>query len=254
MTLETASPTFGVHLPVLSTWTIYPYRPPPQLRPRVMLMSAPSPSSNRLRSAVPDDFSEEEGLTYAAAAPPMPMDHAVSRVSSQGSVSATFRVPGLVNIPSDEGERSFTIVELQLNALMTWFSIPKVDTRVHLKVCPAVVLFFLSDALLTKCSFRRRSIMSPSTHSSRGMRACMLTGASFPRLTCRLLVQTNISTVLLGNAPSPFYGRFSSYSLICFQHRLLGPSYLPPFVEENIYVWYLQQVYDLCFRSEGYYS
>ncbi|KAL0067400.1 hypothetical protein AAF712_005629 [Marasmius tenuissimus] len=128
LTLETASPTFGVHLPVLSQWSIYPYRPPPPQR-RTKFASASPPSA----ALPPAGFGGASEVMVAAAAPMMAMDHAVSRVTSQGSVSATFRVPGLVNIPADEGERSFTIVELQLGALMTWLSIPKVDTRVHLK-------------------------------------------------------------------------------------------------------------------------
>ncbi|KAK1218565.1 hypothetical protein PQX77_018743 [Marasmius sp. AFHP31] len=127
LTLETASPTFGIHLPELSQWSIYPYRPPQR---RTLFGSAPTPSA----ALPPAGFGGiSEVAVTAAAAPMTAMDHAVSRVTSQGSVSATFRVPGLVSIPTDEGERSFTIVELQLGALMTWFSIPKVDTRVHLK-------------------------------------------------------------------------------------------------------------------------
>ncbi|ESK90597.1 mucoidy inhibitor a [Moniliophthora roreri MCA 2997] len=127
LTLETASPTYGVNLPSLDPWNISVYKP------------APPPPAAAIEAAAPDQdvqapgaasrrmfFSRKRAARHA-------MDHATSVVSSKGSVSATFRVPGLVNIPSDGGERSFTIAELELNAFMTWFSVPKIDTRVHLK-------------------------------------------------------------------------------------------------------------------------
>jgi len=63
-----------------------------------------------------------------------PMDYAGLEVTSKGSVSATFKVPGLVTIPSDGAAHNFTIVQLDLDAEMSWISVPKVDARVHLKV------------------------------------------------------------------------------------------------------------------------
>uniref|UniRef100_A0A0W0G4G4 DUF4139 domain-containing protein n=1 Tax=Moniliophthora roreri TaxID=221103 RepID=A0A0W0G4G4_MONRR len=131
LTLETASPTYGVNLPSLDPWNISVYKPAP-----------PPPSVEIKAAASNQDVQSPEtllGFTLRGTASYTPhsetpaMGHATSYISSKGSVSATFRVPGLVSIPSDGGERSFTIVELELSALMTWFSIPKVDTRVHLK-------------------------------------------------------------------------------------------------------------------------
>jgi hypothetical protein len=65
--------------------------------------------------------------------PPM-MAHATSNVQSRGNVSATFQVPGLVTIPSDGEKHTFTIVQLNLEAEMSWVVVPKKDLRVHLKV------------------------------------------------------------------------------------------------------------------------
>jgi hypothetical protein len=55
-------------------------------------------------------------------------------VSSKGNINATFRVPGLISIPSDGQSHNVTIVQLRLDASMTWVSVPKEDTKTHLKV------------------------------------------------------------------------------------------------------------------------
>jgi len=67
------------------------------------------------------------------------MDYAGLQVTSKGGVSATFKVPGLVTIPSDGAAHNFTIVQLDLDAEMSWISVPKVDARVHLKVRPSLL-------------------------------------------------------------------------------------------------------------------
>lgn len=58
----------------------------------------------------------------------------VVEVTSKGNVSATFELPGTVTIPSDGENHNYTIVELQLDADMTWVVVPKHDTKVHLNV------------------------------------------------------------------------------------------------------------------------
>jgi hypothetical protein len=55
----------------------------------------------------------------------------------KGNVSATFQVPGMINIPSDGVAHNVTIAELKLAASMSWVCVPKKDMKVHLKVsCP----------------------------------------------------------------------------------------------------------------------
>lgn len=65
------------------------------------------------------------------------MEHQQSMVTSKGNVSASFRVPGLVTVPS--GGRgavcNVTIAQMRLVAQMSWVSVPKVDSgKVHLEV------------------------------------------------------------------------------------------------------------------------
>jgi hypothetical protein len=62
------------------------------------------------------------------------MEHRGLSVSSQGGISATFRVPGVITIPSDNTSHNVTVVQLKLDASMSWITVPKVDAKTHLKV------------------------------------------------------------------------------------------------------------------------
>ncbi|EAU80901.1 mucoidy inhibitor A [Coprinopsis cinerea okayama7 len=125
LVLETATPTFDKSVPQLWPWTISVDRglPPPQ---PVMLKS-----SSFARTLA---FSPPPPGAMAMAAAPLPeMDVRRAEVSSNsGSVSATFTVPGKMTIPSDNASHSVTITQLNLEAKMTWVSVPKKDTKVHL--------------------------------------------------------------------------------------------------------------------------
>ena len=55
-------------------------------------------------------------------------------VSSSGNITATFSIPGLMSVPSDDVAHNVTIAKLDLDAKMTWVAVPKVDTKVHLNV------------------------------------------------------------------------------------------------------------------------
>jgi hypothetical protein len=63
-----------------------------------------------------------------------PMQFRGASVSSKGNFSATFRVPGMVSIPSDGEAHNFTIVQLSLKAEMSWVCVPKADTKAHINV------------------------------------------------------------------------------------------------------------------------
>lgn len=60
------------------------------------------------------------------------MEDVGSYITSKGHLSATYRVPGLISIPADGSERTFTITQLNLDADMSWICVPKVDPKVHL--------------------------------------------------------------------------------------------------------------------------
>ena len=62
------------------------------------------------------------------------MDHREASVTSQGTINATFSVPGLVSVPCDGDPHTFTIANLELQAELSWVAVPRKDTKVHLKV------------------------------------------------------------------------------------------------------------------------
>lgn len=68
------------------------------------------------------------------------MEHRELEVSSKGNISATYRVPGVITIPSDNTSHNFTVVQLRLDASMSWVVVPKVDAKTHLKVGGSVYL------------------------------------------------------------------------------------------------------------------
>ncbi|KAH9475079.1 Protein F37C4.5 [Psilocybe cubensis] len=116
ITLETASPTFGLELPQLALWNIS-YQERAIYSGRGLGRGGAKRHRKIIRSEDDEDFDPDE----------------VSEVTSRGNVNATFRVPGLTTIPSDEEDHNVTIAVLQLNAKISWVCIPQRDTQVHLE-------------------------------------------------------------------------------------------------------------------------
>lgn len=75
-----------------------------------------------------------QSLAFAEGGGADSMEHRGLEVSSRGNVTATFSVPGLMSIPSDNVAHNVTIVKLSLDATMEWVTIPKREPKVHLKV------------------------------------------------------------------------------------------------------------------------
>ncbi|KAI3622101.1 mucoidy inhibitor a [Moniliophthora roreri] len=136
LTLETAKPSFGVKPPTLGQWNLSVYRPPPPPPAPARKQKAAAFSKKAATKTSECVYAEEESdddMGFQLFDDDTPMDVATASVNANSGMNPSFRVPGLVTIPSHGGERTFTIVELKLDALITWFSIPKVDTKVHLK-------------------------------------------------------------------------------------------------------------------------
>ncbi|KAK1223181.1 hypothetical protein PQX77_013948 [Marasmius sp. AFHP31] len=126
LTLETITPTYGVTLPTLSQWTVSAYSS--YRIDRVMALPA-----DRARLEEAEESDNDMGFGLFNGDSDVELEPAVAAVVSKGALSATFKIPGLVTIPPTDTQHTFTITELKLDAFMTWFSIPKVDARVHLK-------------------------------------------------------------------------------------------------------------------------
>ncbi|KAF8802151.1 hypothetical protein BYT27DRAFT_7197229 [Phlegmacium glaucopus] len=147
LTLETAIPTFGLSIPELAPWTLSTYRPP-IIYPYSMSMPMPvivassrsssssrSPPRRRRRSPIPSSsaaFALIGGCDEDSSTTSVPIINRDFLVSSKGDINASFSVPGLISIPSDNDSHNVTIVELPLNASMSWISIPKKETKAHL--------------------------------------------------------------------------------------------------------------------------
>ncbi|KAF9492707.1 hypothetical protein BDN71DRAFT_1179279 [Pleurotus eryngii] len=125
LTLETVTPTYGADIPTLSSWYLSVWTPPmPELRNKKKKKSARFSSD------------EDMGMNPMGACAPLLMSSRgafQAEIISQGTLSATYQVPGLISIPSDSQNHSVTIIELTLGAEMSWMTVPKVDKRVHLK-------------------------------------------------------------------------------------------------------------------------
>ncbi|TEB24527.1 hypothetical protein FA13DRAFT_1756801 [Coprinellus micaceus] len=132
VTLETATPTFGLSLPVLGTWNLSVYKPPPPL-PHSEYKKSKSlkPGAARFlrsrKASAEEESEEDDDMGFGTV-----RRGAFASVTSQGNVNATFRVPGLISIPSDGVSHNVTIVSLKPEARLAWMTVPSVDTKVHL--------------------------------------------------------------------------------------------------------------------------
>ncbi|KAF8648982.1 hypothetical protein AX16_006096 [Volvariella volvacea WC 439] len=130
LSLETATPTYGLNIPNLYPWSLNEYQPvhyaPRSMSPHYAPTSpAFSPTSPGYSPASP---------TFSPTSPSyVPMSHRPVQADSPGNVTATFKIPGLSDIPSDRAAHSVIIAELDLKSSMSWICVPKKDSRVHLK-------------------------------------------------------------------------------------------------------------------------
>lgn len=90
-------------------------------------------SHGHLESLI-DYEDEDDGGAVIGGMPSLPMPKRSFRVSSKGDINATFSVPGLITIPSDGVSHNVTISELDLDAGMSWVSVPKKSPKAHLTV------------------------------------------------------------------------------------------------------------------------
>lgn len=184
LTLETATPSYGVQIPDLKslklsvkmsqrrpTYMPQAYAPQMQTVPTTMpgptvIMTPPSqqvfvsrysharsrspvrgrrsPSFSRSRSS--DRGRRRSPSIYRSRSPARIMYRRTPKLATLGlkvtSKSdgrfnhSVFQVPGLISVPCDGMVHNVTIIELnkELDTKLLWFSVPKVDTRVHLKV------------------------------------------------------------------------------------------------------------------------
>jgi Domain of unknown function (DUF4139) len=145
ITLETASPTFGVAIPSLSRWNLSVYRP--VIHKAVKNARASSAIFKKSKALEAREESDDDmgfGL----------FDDGPAVVTSKGNITATFTIPGLMSIPSDGVAHNVTIANLSLDAEMEWVSVPKREAKVHLKACLLIDLVSLFDLFIVRLSSR----------------------------------------------------------------------------------------------------
>lgn len=100
-----------------------------------------------------------------------PFYEVAADVTSQQGVNASFKVPGVITIPTDSREHNVTIVTLVPEAKLSWFAVPSVSEKVHITVCkPFSSLEFVRDPLLF---YRPTSRTRLSIHCSAVLRMFM---------------------------------------------------------------------------------
>ncbi|KAJ3796169.1 hypothetical protein GGU11DRAFT_832904, partial [Lentinula aff. detonsa] len=150
LTLETATPSYGVQMPTLNPLKLStnkrPYRIPTATMPSQPTIIAQSRSRSRSSSS---DYRGRRALQMRSrrshtpsppriiAPAPKVLNTVGLTVSSKGDGRfnhSVFQVPGLISVPCDGMVHNVTIVELRevLETKLLWFAVPKIDTRVHL--------------------------------------------------------------------------------------------------------------------------
>ncbi|KAF5371232.1 hypothetical protein D9758_004293 [Tetrapyrgos nigripes] len=139
LTLDTTTPTYGAKLPVLDPW---------YLEEQVQYVySSLARKKDGDGMDLNYDPTIEDSYTPVASVLASALKKPTSQVTSKGSVNATFRVPGFVTIPSassreeakdsnsggGEHEHTFSITELELDAVVTWAVVPKKEAKVMFK-------------------------------------------------------------------------------------------------------------------------
>lgn len=109
--------------------SLEPYPPPAPL-----MMMPPHTAGDQATSLEVDseDFLSHIGAANDELRPDM--FNPIASVHREGAMGATFRIPGLVTVPSDNQAHNITIAEMELDATLYWITVPKEDRRIHLQV------------------------------------------------------------------------------------------------------------------------
>jgi len=131
--LHTASPTFGAGVPLLKPWNLSINRREVSERNlKSFSMHGPLKKQRRVAMEAEESEASDDDMGFDLFDGDDAMGVAGLSVTSKGNINATFRIPGLITIPSDGAAHNFTIVQLNLDATMSWISVPKEDPKVHL--------------------------------------------------------------------------------------------------------------------------
>ncbi|KAF8741852.1 hypothetical protein RHS02_03980, partial [Rhizoctonia solani] len=176
LTLSTAAPYRGVNMPILSTWRI---GVPPMAERREQYRSrsrSRSLSRSPIRIARVLESSDRSASRGRPCSPILPVikDKPTSMTIRQASevdtgvLSATFKIPGISNIPSDEGNHKVLICSLDLQINPEWICIPRKDEAVFLRCkivgsseytfLPGEASVFIGDSFVSKSQIQMSDV------------------------------------------------------------------------------------------------
>ncbi|KAF8901316.1 hypothetical protein CPB84DRAFT_1679836 [Gymnopilus junonius] len=132
LTLETTTLSFDSSLPIIKQWKLSVHKRP------VPNPSSRMPGGSIFKAASKEKKSKEEleeesdndmgfGLYDDEA-----IGHSYAQVISKGNLNATFVIPGLITVPTESTNLTFTIQNLDLQSKLSWIAIPKHDTKSRL--------------------------------------------------------------------------------------------------------------------------
>ncbi|KAF9448148.1 hypothetical protein P691DRAFT_775622 [Macrolepiota fuliginosa MF-IS2] len=139
--LETNTPTTNVNLPALYIERLEAKEKPKDIEKKRRISTFGTGIRKRRMEGLEEEQEESDGdmgfgLFDDGELPPPPpggLAKPVAIVYNKGAVSTTYKIPGLVTIPSDSNRHNITIAELELDAVLSWLTIPKVGTQAHLQ-------------------------------------------------------------------------------------------------------------------------
>ncbi|KAF9031384.1 hypothetical protein BDZ89DRAFT_1091382 [Hymenopellis radicata] len=147
--LETISPSFGITVPTLTPWTVSVDRPSATAwsgRGGMGLGKGGGIRYRRIPQGNVDSDSDDDLFDE--------MDHINSYVESSGKLSETYHIAGLVSIPADGSERTFTIAEMNFDAAMSWISVPRIKNASEYTLLPGRASIYVDGSFISRTSLK----------------------------------------------------------------------------------------------------
>ncbi|KAF5330515.1 hypothetical protein D9619_005213 [Psilocybe cf. subviscida] len=138
LTLETITPSLSMSPPHITPWHLWVRHRRPSTPLNVYNMPMSQPHMHMAAMQQPTIIINQPPTMFPSSrsrsrSPPPRMQHLQVAATDNGGIMATFRVPGVVNLPSDGQQHNMTIAQLDLQADFIWYTIPSQHARTFIK-------------------------------------------------------------------------------------------------------------------------
>ena len=109
----------------------------PSLSPWILAEATPIPGAQQNVISVTKGMPETHSLSaYRARLAAASLQHrpAIVSTNSLGNITATFRIPGHINVPSDFQQHNVTISSFEFKAPFLWYTFLKANARMYMEV------------------------------------------------------------------------------------------------------------------------